>query len=57
MATGTFIACSSSFAAITNFNKKPDLRQYVLRQYKTIVCKLLVAILKGELTFKTYEVP
>jgi hypothetical protein len=54
MAIDTFMDCCSIVTNMTKSKKRPDSRQQVLRQCTTVVCRLLVAIVTGELYFKTY---
>jgi purine-cytosine permease-like protein len=44
MAIGTFMGYSSIVADITNYKRRPDSRQLVLRPCTAVVCKLLVVI-------------
>jgi hypothetical protein len=55
LAIGTFMGYSNIAADITNSKKIPDWRR-ALRQCTTVLYRLLVAIVTGELYFKAYGI-
>jgi hypothetical protein len=54
VAINTYKGCSNIVADITNSKKRPHLRQSVLRQCTTVVCRQLVAIVMDELYFEAH---